>query len=148
MTPDQLSTAIVGALTDLVGSGALTLPDGVPGSVVVERPRSKEHGDYATNVALQLAKKAGVPPRDLAGLLAERLRAAEGIGAVDIAGPGFLNITVEKGAQGQVAADIVAAGTAYGTQRPDERGEGQPGVRLGEPDRPPAHRRHPVGGRG
>ncbi|MGA9749862.1 MAG: arginine--tRNA ligase [Nocardioides sp.] len=114
MTPDQLSTAIVGALTDLVGSGALALPDGVPGSVVVERPRSKEHGDYATNVALQLAKKAGVPPRDLAGLLAERLRAAEGIGAVDIAGPGFLNITVEKGAQGQVAADIVAAGNAYG----------------------------------
>ena len=68
MTPEQLSTAIVHALSALVDEGALTLPDGVPATVVVERPRSKEHGDYATNVALQLAKKAGVPPRDLATL--------------------------------------------------------------------------------
>ena len=114
MTPEQLSTTIVGALTDLVESGALTLPDGVPGHVVVERPKSKEHGDYATNVALQLAKKAGLPPRDLAGLLAERLAAAEGVASVDIAGPGFLNVRVEAGAQGALAAQIVAAGAAYG----------------------------------
>ena len=115
MTPEQLSTAIVGALTDLVGSGALTLPDGPPGAVVVERPKSKEHGDYATNVALQLAKKAGIPPRDLAAMLAERLGAAEGVASVEIAGPGFLNIRVEAAAQGALAAQIVAAGTAYGT---------------------------------
>ncbi|HET6652096.1 MAG TPA: arginine--tRNA ligase [Nocardioides sp.] len=115
MTPEQLSTAIVGALTDLVGSGALTLPDGPPGTVVVERPKSKEHGDYATNVALQLAKKAGMPPRELAGLLAERLGASEGVASVEIAGPGFLNIRVEAGAQGVLAAQIVAAGAAYGT---------------------------------
>jgi arginyl-tRNA synthetase len=114
VTPEQLSTAIVGALTDLVDSGALTLPDAVPASVVVERPKSKEHGDYATNVALQLAKKAGLPPRDLAGLLADRLRATEGIAAVDIAGPGFLNITVEAAAQGVLAAQVVEAGAAYG----------------------------------
>ncbi len=114
MTPDQLSTAIVGALTDLVESGALTLPDGVPGSVVVERPKSKDHGDYATNVALQLAKRAGVPPRDLAALLADRLGASEGIAAVEIAGPGFLNIRVEAGAQGAVAAHVVEAGASYG----------------------------------
>ncbi|MGN6251483.1 MAG: arginine--tRNA ligase [Marmoricola sp.] len=114
MTPQQLSATIVDALTGLVGDGDLTLPDGVPGEVTVERPRQKGHGDYATNVALQLAKKAGVAPRALADLLAGRLGAAEGIAAVDVAGPGFLNITVEAGAQGQVAADIVAAGASYG----------------------------------
>ena len=114
MTPEQLSTAIVGALTDLLEAGALNLPDGVPASVVVERPKNRDHGDYATNVALQLAKKAGLKPRDLAGLLAARLEKVDGIGAVDIAGPGFLNVTVAEGTQGRVAADIVVAGSEYG----------------------------------
>ena len=114
MTPEQLSTAIVGALTDLLEAGALNLPDGVPASVVVERPKNRDHGDYATNVALQLAKKAGLKPRDLAGLLAERLEKVDGIGAVDIAGPGFLNVTVAEGTQGRVAADIVTEGSGYG----------------------------------
>ena len=114
MTPDQLSDAIVAALTALADEGALSLPDGVPAQVVVERPRSKEHGDYATNVALQLGKKAGVAPRDLAALLAERLRQADGVAAVDVAGPGFLNVTVAAGAQGEVAANVVRAGASYG----------------------------------
>ncbi|HEX4977830.1 MAG TPA: arginine--tRNA ligase, partial [Nocardioides sp.] len=82
MTPDQLSDAIVAALTALADEGALSLPDGVPTQVVVERPRSKEHGDYATNVALQLGKKAGIAPRDLATQLAERLRQVDGVAAV------------------------------------------------------------------
>ncbi len=114
MTPAQLSDAIVAALTTQVEAGTLRLPDGVPTEVVVERPRNKEHGDYATNVALQLAKKAGMPPRELAQSLAEALGATDGIEKVDIAGPGFLNITVSAGAQGQVAADVVAAGASYG----------------------------------
>lgn len=115
MNPEQLSATIVTALTALHESGRLTLPDGVPTSVVIERPRSKEHGDYATNAALQLAKKAGMNPREFAGLLAEELAAADGIAQVDVAGPGFLNITVAASAQGQVAADVVAAGEAYGS---------------------------------
>ncbi|MDN4162749.1 arginine--tRNA ligase [Nocardioides abyssi] len=114
MTPAQLSTTIVDGLTALVEQGSLALPDGVPSEVTVERPRQKGHGDYATNVALQLAKKAGTNPRALGEMLAEQLRTADGIGAVDVAGPGFLNITVEAGAQGQVAAEIVAAGERYG----------------------------------
>lgn len=114
MTPAQLSTAIVGALSSLVDEGAIALPDGVPAEVTVERPRQKGHGDYATNVALQLAKKAGTNPRAFAELLATRLTAAEGISAVEVAGPGFLNITVEAGSQGKVAAEIVAAGATYG----------------------------------
>ncbi len=90
------------------------MPDALPAQVVVERPKSKEHGDYATNVALQLAKRAGIGPRDFAGLLAAELGRAPGIAKVDIAGPGFLNITVEAGAQGAVAAQVVAAGASYG----------------------------------
>jgi arginyl-tRNA synthetase len=117
VTPDQLSSSIVRALTELVDSGALSLPDGVPAAVVVERPKNREHGDYATNVALQLAKRAGVPPRELATALAERLGASDGIAAVEVAGPGFLNVRVEAGAQGVLAAEVVAAGASYGTTR-------------------------------
>ncbi|HYH35448.1 MAG TPA: arginine--tRNA ligase [Nocardioides sp.] len=115
MNPAQLSTAVVDALTSLVDDGSIVLPDGVPAQVTVERPRDKGHGDYATNVAMQLAKKAGMPPRDLAALVAARLEGSEGVEAVEVAGPGFLNVTVEAAAQGRVAADIVAAGAAYGT---------------------------------
>jgi arginyl-tRNA synthetase len=115
VTPEQLSTTIVDGLSALVDEGALTLPDGVPTEVTVERPRQKGHGDYATNVALQLAKKAGMNPRAFGELLAGELEKADGIASVDVAGPGFLNITVEAGAQGQLAADVVAAGAAYGS---------------------------------
>jgi arginyl-tRNA synthetase len=114
VTPEQLSTAIVDVLTRLTDEGALALPDGVPTSVTVERPRQKGHGDYATNVALQLAKKAGTNPRALAELVAARLMQVDGVADVEIAGPGFLNITVEAGAQGRVALDILAAGASYG----------------------------------
>jgi arginyl-tRNA synthetase len=120
VNPEQLSETIVDALASLVADGAITLPDGVPTQVTVERPRQKGHGDYATNVALQLAKLVqiggqGTNPRAFADLVAERLRAADGIAEVEVAGPGFLNVTVEAGAQGQVAADVVAAGAAYGS---------------------------------
>ncbi len=114
MNPAQLSTAVVDALASLVDDGSITLTDGVPAEVTVERPRDQGHGDYATNVAMQLARKAGIPPRDLARLVADRLGRAEGVAAVEVAGPGFLNVTVAAGAQGQVAAEIVAAGAAYG----------------------------------
>src|SRR3954471_13082769 len=79
VTPEQLSTAIVDVLTTLSTEGAITLPDGVPTSVTVERPRQKGHGDYATNVALQLGKRAGMNPRDLAGLVQQGLERLDGI---------------------------------------------------------------------
>jgi arginyl-tRNA synthetase len=113
VNPEQLSDLIVASLADLSADGAITLPS-VPETVTVERPRQKGHGDYATNVALQLAKQAAMPPRDFAGLVAERLGAQDGIAGVEVAGPGFLNITVDAGAQGQVADEVVAAGRAYG----------------------------------
>jgi arginyl-tRNA synthetase len=115
VTPEELSTTLVGALSALTERGEVTLPNGVPESVNVERPRSREHGDYATNVALQLAKQASLPPRQLAELLAAELAAAPGIDQVDVAGPGFLNLTLSSDAQGEVARAIVRAGSSYGT---------------------------------
>jgi arginyl-tRNA synthetase len=115
VTPEQLSQTVVDALATLNSRGTLTLPDGVPSQVVVERPRVKGHGDYATNVALQLAKKAGVAPRDLAELLAKELRTSAAVSDVDVAGPGFINITVAASAQGDVARTVVEAGATYGS---------------------------------
>jgi len=87
----------------------------VPDDVTIDRPRSRDHGDYASPVALQLAKTAGAPPRQIADLLAERLRGTTGIASVEVAGPGFLNITLEAAAAGALAGIIVSAGEKYGT---------------------------------
>ena len=114
MTPDQLSATIVAVLTRLHDQGAISLPGGAPEHVTVERPRQKGHGDYATNVALQLGKQAGMNPRAFADLVRDGLRDADGIADVEVAGPGFLNITVAAGAQGALAAQIVREGAAYG----------------------------------
>jgi len=86
----------------------------VPDEVRVERPRNRDHGDWSTNVSLQLAGDAGMPPREIATRLATRLTALEGIEAVDVAGPGFLNITVDAASAGELARTIVEAGQAYG----------------------------------
>jgi arginyl-tRNA synthetase len=112
VTPEQLRDAVRTAVAAAVGRGALAVP--VPEDVVVERPKNPEHGDYATNVALRLAKPAGRPPREVAEVLAEELRAQPGIAAVDVAGPGFLNITLAQGALGRIAVEAVTAGPAYG----------------------------------
>ena len=112
MTPEQLSAALRTALTDAVAAGDLAVD--VPAEVRVERPRNRDHGDWSTNVALQLAKGAGMPPRDVAALLADRLGRVDGVKAVDIAGPGFLNITLDAASAGELARSIVEAGTAYG----------------------------------
>ncbi|GAA4719440.1 arginine--tRNA ligase [Pedococcus ginsenosidimutans] len=112
MTPEQLSAALRTALTDAVAAGDLAVD--VPAEVRVERPRNRDHGDWSTNVALQLAKGAGMPPRDVAALLADRLGRVDGVKAVDIAGPGFLNITLDAASAGELARSIVEAGAAYG----------------------------------
>ncbi|WBL18645.1 arginine--tRNA ligase [Citricoccus sp. NR2] len=113
MTPEELSAVIVACLQDAVSAGDITVE--VPATVKVERPKNRDHGDWATNIALQLGKRAGMNPRDFAGALAERLTAQEGIESVDIAGPGFINITLAAGAAGQLARTIVEAGAAFGT---------------------------------
>jgi arginyl-tRNA synthetase len=113
MTPAELSAALLGALSAAIEAGDLP-PVDLPAAVTVERPKNPEHGDYATNVALQLAKSAGVPPRAFAEVLATRLRGSAGIAGVEVAGPGFLNVTLDTAAQGELARAIVRAGSAYG----------------------------------
>ena len=115
MTPEQLAEKILQALTALVDDGTITVDGGLPGELKVERPKNPEHGDYATNVAMQLGKRSGMPPRQFAELLAAKLTDDEAITAVEIAGPGFINIRVAADAQGKIAASIVEAGPQYGS---------------------------------
>ena len=115
MTPDELSAAIRACLAAAISDGELPLtPDALPGVIHVERPRQREHGDWSTNVAMQLAKTAGVAPRALAEALASRLRRIPGVAEVAVAGPGFLNISLQAGAAGELARSIVQAGPSYG----------------------------------
>ncbi len=112
MTPEELSAAIRGALQSAVDTGDLSVT--VPDEVRVERPRNRHHGDWSTNVALQLAKRAGMAPRELAQVVADRLAASGGVKAVDVAGPGFLNITLDAASAGELARTIVESGEEYG----------------------------------
>ena len=86
----------------------------LPATVTVERPRNPEHGDYATNLALQLAKKVGVNPRELAGWLATALADTDGIASAEVAGPGFVNLRIEASAQGVIVNNVIDAGRTYG----------------------------------
>jgi arginyl-tRNA synthetase len=116
VTPEQLAEKILLALTALVDDGTLTVEGGLPGELKVERPKNPEHGDYATNIAMQLGKRSSLGnPRKLAELLAAKLQDDDAITAVEIAGPGFINIRVAADAQGKIAAQILEAGPAYGS---------------------------------
>ena len=112
MTPAELSAAIRACLQAAVDAGDLAVA--VPDEVRVERPRQRDHGDWSTNVALQLAKQAGRPPREVATGLAARLGELSGIKSVDVAGPGFLNIVLDAATAGELARTIVEAGADYG----------------------------------
>lgn len=115
MTPDQLADAIRASLQAAVAAGDLDVA--VPAEVRVERPKQREHGDWATNVALQLAKPAGRPPREIAQLIAGRLGELTGVKSVDVAGPGFLNIVLDAASAGELARSVVEAGSSYGRSR-------------------------------
>jgi arginyl-tRNA synthetase len=116
VTPEELSLAISACLKDAVNAGEIALSaSAVPDEVRVERPKNRDHGDWATNIALQLAKQAGTNPREFATVLSAHLKSIDGVSAVDIAGPGFLNITVDAATAGALAKVIVEAGQQYGT---------------------------------
>ncbi|MFG1775622.1 arginine--tRNA ligase [Micromonospora sp. NPDC049048] len=113
MTPAELAEVVLSAAHAVFTERGLDR-SALPERTVVERPRNPEHGDYASTLALQLSKKVGVAPRELATALADQLGRAPGVKSVEIAGPGFLNIRLDAAAAGQLARVIVEAGEEYG----------------------------------
>lgn len=113
MTPADLSVLIKDTATKVLTSRDLDA-SALPAEVVVERPRNPEHGDYATNVALQVAKKVGMNPRELGQAIADALAEESGVDSCEIAGPGFINIRLAADAQGQIIAKVLEAGSNFG----------------------------------
>ena len=113
VTPAALADLVRSVATDVLTSRDLDT-SALPPAVTIERPRNPEHGDYATNLALQVAKKVGVPPRDLANWLAEALAGKDGIAGAEVAGPGFLNLRIAADAQGDIVRQVLAQGESYG----------------------------------
>ncbi|MGJ4050810.1 arginine--tRNA ligase [Corynebacterium macclintockiae] len=113
MTPAELSELITETARTTLDAHGLD-SSVVPESATVERPRNPEHGDYATNIAMQVAKKAGTNPREFGTWLAESLGAHEGIDEATVAGPGFINIRLAAAAQGKIVEEILAAGADFG----------------------------------
>lgn len=113
MTPEELSATILAAIEAGIDDGTFAIHGDV-GVVSVERPRQRDHGDWSTNIAMQLGARAGGNPREFASLLATRLSAEPGIDSVEVAGPGFLNIRLAADAAGELARGIVEFGDDYG----------------------------------
>ncbi|WP_243224951.1 arginine--tRNA ligase [Microbacterium sp. CIAB417] len=116
MNPDTLAEALLAVVTPLAASlrpdEALDL---AASDIVLERPRNRDHGDWASNLAMRLAKRLGTNPRELAEQIATGLAAVDGVASAEVAGPGFINIRLDAAAAGVLARTIVEAGAAYGT---------------------------------
>jgi arginyl-tRNA synthetase len=123
VTPAALADLVRAVAVDVLTSRDLD-DTALPTAVTIERPRNPGHGDYATNLALQVAKKVGVAPRDLAGWLAEGLVGRDGVAAAEVAGPGFINLRLAADAQGEIVRQVLEAGEAYG------RGDALAGRRI------------------
>jgi arginyl-tRNA synthetase len=107
-----LEAHILGVVAQAIARGAFA--GEVPASVRLERPKNRDHGDYATSIALQLAKAAGITPQEVAKIIAADLTALDSITSVDIAGPGFINITLNRASQAELVRTILIAGDKYG----------------------------------
>jgi len=145
VTPEELALAIRTALVAAVAAGDLVVD--VPDEVRIERPRNREHGDWSTNVALQIAKGAGMPPREVASALAVRLGELSGIKTVDIAGPGLSQHHARRRGGRRARPDDRRGGAGLRSWRRGGGPPDQPGVRLGQPDRPDPPRQHAMGRR-
>ena len=114
VTIDELRAAIAESLNVALDGLSKGDVDASDVEIVIERPRNRDHGDYATNVAMVLAKRAELPPRKIAEALASEFGGYAGSARVDVAGPGFVNITLEAASHAEVARRIVEAGPDYG----------------------------------
>jgi arginyl-tRNA synthetase len=119
---DLLAAQIQAAISRAIERGDLigTVPESIP----LERPKNRDHGDYASSIALQLAKPAGKNPREVAAMLKADLESLAEVSAVDIAGPGFINITLNRASQADLVRTILTAQEKYG------RGVALAGVKI------------------
>ena len=113
MTPADLAELLKTTASAVLAQRGLDTA-ALPPTVIVERPRNPEHGDYASNLALQLGKRVGVNPRELARWLAEALAQAGGIASAEVAGPGFINMRLEASAQSVIVNNVIDAGRDFG----------------------------------
>ncbi|HUH52950.1 MAG TPA: arginine--tRNA ligase [Microbacteriaceae bacterium] len=123
MTPQELSSQLLPILTEIISARAPEIKVS-ESDVALERPKNREHGDWASNIAMKFAKKVGTNPRELATEIADRVVALEGIAKAEVAGPGFINITFDVASAGETARRIVEAGAEYG------KGEALKGQRI------------------
>jgi len=114
VTPADIAASILRILASLQASGSLNAGE-LPADITVERPKNRDHGDWATNVAMQWGAKLSANPREFANLLSAELAKEPGVEKVDVAGPGFINITLSAAAAGELAKQIVLAGEKFGT---------------------------------
>ena len=109
---DLLAAQIQGAISRAIERGDLI--GSVPAVIPLERPKNRDHGDYASSIALQLAKPAGKNPREVAELLKADLETLAEVSSVAIAGPGFINITLNRASQADLVRTILSAKNGYG----------------------------------
>jgi arginyl-tRNA synthetase len=109
---EQLEATLKEAISRAIQANALS--GAVPDSIKLERPKDRSHGDYATSIALQISKAMGKNPREVAQVIADQLTGIEAINKVEIAGPGFINLTLNRASQAQLVETIVAAKNSFG----------------------------------
>jgi len=113
----SLSEAISAALARTLAAGALSniSPEAIsPANIPLERPKNRDHGDFATSIALALAKQAGKKPREIAESIATELPSDPMLAKIEIAGPGFINLTLNSASQGQIVETILREGGNFG----------------------------------
>ncbi len=108
----QLEAAIKAAIARAISSGEVQGP--IPERITLDRPKNRKHGDYATSIALQLAKSSGKGPREVAQAIANELKGISELSKVEIAGPGFINLTLHRANQAELVKTILNAGKNYG----------------------------------
>jgi arginyl-tRNA synthetase len=119
---EVIESAIRAALERAFNAGSLF--GQIPATIKLERPKDRDHGDFATSIALQLAKPAGKNPREVAEIICDLLSGTDGISKLEIAGPGFINITLNRANQAELVTTILKATLDYG------KGNALAGVRI------------------
>jgi arginyl-tRNA synthetase len=114
VNPAELAAALLDVVRATAERRGMDSSSITPEDVTLERPRNRDHGDWASNVALKLGKRLGLDPREFAAEVGAALAEVPGIASAEVAGPGFLNVRLDAAAAGLLAQVIVEQGDSYG----------------------------------